>query len=193
MNWLSRFLHIKPANKTLCFQIGRGKVRQDLVRLLRDWQRFGIRDVTFDRETNIINAGVDKNNRKYTSPLCPSLLFSEWRLEDWRFDVEVMELDSILRCNAAFLLVSTSTLWWCPANLLTTIDLKIKPVSFVIELFVVLENGHRASLCLARFTQTRGAASSFRKVVDIVEDVCRARCMLVEDTEKQAAMMEVLD
>jgi serine/threonine-protein kinase HSL1 (negative regulator of Swe1 kinase) len=30
-------------------------------------------------------------------------------------------------------------------------------------------------------------------VVDIVEDVCRARCMLVEDTEKQAAMMEVLD
>jgi serine/threonine-protein kinase HSL1 (negative regulator of Swe1 kinase) len=111
MNWLSRFLHIKPANKILCFQIGRGKVRQDLVRLLRDWQRFGIRDVTFDRETNIINAGVDKYNRKYTSPLCPSFLFSEWRLEDWRFDVEVLELDLILRCNAAFLLISTSTLW----------------------------------------------------------------------------------
>ncbi|KAH8730462.1 serine/threonine-protein kinase-like protein GIN4 [Phaeosphaeriaceae sp. PMI808] len=134
LNWLSRFLHIKPANITLCFHIGRGKVRQDLVNLLRDWQRFGIRDVTFDRETNIINARVDKNNH-----------------------------------------------------------LKIKPVSFVIELFVVLEHGHRANLCLARFTQTRGAASSFRKVVDIIEDVCRARCILVEDIEKQAAMMEVLD
>jgi hypothetical protein len=73
------------------------------------------------------------------------------------------------------------------------LDLKLKPVSFVIELFVVLEHGQRANLCLARFTQTRGAASSFRKVVDIVEDVCRARCMLIEDTEKQAAMMEVLD
>ncbi|KAL5114830.1 serine/threonine-protein kinase gin4 [Pleosporales sp. CAS-2024a] len=134
MNWLSRFLHIKPASKTLCYDVGRGKVRQDLVRLLRDWQRFGIRNVTFDRETNVINARVDKNNH-----------------------------------------------------------LKIKPVSFVIELFVVLEHGQRANLCLARFTQTRGAASSFRKVVDIVEDVFRARCMLIENAEKQAAMMEVLD
>ena len=68
MNWLSRFLHIKPATKTLCFHVGRGKVRQDLVRLFRDWQRFGVRDVTFDRKTNIINARVDKVNRKYLPP-----------------------------------------------------------------------------------------------------------------------------
>jgi serine/threonine-protein kinase HSL1 (negative regulator of Swe1 kinase) len=72
-------------------------------------------------------------------------------------------------------------------------DLKIKPVSLIIELFVVLEHGCRANLCLARFTQTRGAASSFRKVVDVIEDICRARSMLVEDAEKQATMMEVLD
>ncbi|KAL1600076.1 serine/threonine-protein kinase gin4 [Nothophoma quercina] len=134
MNWLSRFLHIKPASKTLCFHVGRGKVRGDLVRLLRDWQRFGVRDVTFDRKANVINARVDKVNH-----------------------------------------------------------LKIKPVSFVVELFVVLEYERRANLCLARFTQTRGAASSFRKVVDIIEDVCRAKSMLVEDPEKQATMMEVLD
>ncbi|KAF2655256.1 Pkinase-domain-containing protein [Lophiostoma macrostomum CBS 122681] len=132
-NWLSRFLHIKPATGVLCFQIGRGKVRQDLVRLLRDWQRFGVRDVNFDRDSNIINARIDKNNH-----------------------------------------------------------LKIKPVSFVIELFVVLEHGRRASLCIARFTQTKGAASSFRKVIDIIDDVCRARCILVEDQEKKDAMCEVL-
>jgi serine/threonine-protein kinase HSL1, negative regulator of Swe1 kinase len=70
--------------------------------------------------------------------------------------------------------------------------LKIKPVSFVIELFVVLEHGRRASLCIARFTQTKGAASSFRKVIDIIDDVCRARCILVEDQEKKDAMCEVL-
>ncbi|KAH7562000.1 hypothetical protein BM1_03104 [Bipolaris maydis] len=134
MNWLSRFLHIKPTSKTLCLQVGRGKVRQDFVRLLRDWQRFGIQDVALDRKSNSISARVDKNNH-----------------------------------------------------------LKIKPVSFVIELFVVLEHGRRANLCLARFIQTRGAASSFRKVVDIIEDICRARCMLVEDEQKKASMMEVLD
>jgi serine/threonine-protein kinase HSL1 (negative regulator of Swe1 kinase) len=101
MNWLSRFLHIKPANKTLCFHIGRGKVRQDLVRLLRDWQRFGVRDVEFNRETNVINARIDKNNRKYT---CSShLVFSAWQLQDWHFEVEVLECDWFLRCNTAFL------------------------------------------------------------------------------------------
>ena len=73
------------------------------------------------------------------------------------------------------------------------VDLKMKPVAFVIELYVVLEHGRRANLCLARFTQTHGAASSFRKVVDIVEDVCRSRSMLVEDEEKKVSMMEVLE
>jgi serine/threonine-protein kinase HSL1 (negative regulator of Swe1 kinase) len=102
MNWLSRFLHIKPATKTLCFHIGRGKVRQDLVRLLRDWQRFGIRDVTFDRDSNVINARVDKNNRKHTFSSRSNFLFSAWHLQDFRFEVEVLEVERILRCNAAF-------------------------------------------------------------------------------------------
>ncbi|KAF2263474.1 Pkinase-domain-containing protein [Lojkania enalia] len=133
-NWLSRFLHIKPASKVLCFQLRRGRVRGDLVRLLRRWQRFGVRDVTYDRTTNVINARVDKNNH-----------------------------------------------------------LKIKPVSLVIELFVVLEHGRNANLTLVRFTQTRGAASSFRRVVDVVEDVCRSSSMLVEDEEKRAAMCEILE
>jgi serine/threonine-protein kinase HSL1 (negative regulator of Swe1 kinase) len=71
--------------------------------------------------------------------------------------------------------------------------LKIKPVSLVIELFVVLESGRRANLCLARFTQTKGAASSFKKVVDIVEDVCRSRSLLVEDEAKKNDICAVLD
>ena len=88
VNWFSRFLRIKPANKVLCFQIGRGKVRQEIVRLLRDWQHFGVKDVTFDRPTNSINARVDKNNRKYTR-----LLFSAWSLEGHaRFDLHLDQL-----------------------------------------------------------------------------------------------------
>lgn len=56
----------------------------------------------------------------------------------------------------------------------------------------MLEHGRRAQLCLVRLTQTRGAASSFRKVVDIIEDVFQAKGMLVEDEEKRRAMCEVL-
>jgi hypothetical protein len=95
MNWLSRFLHIKPANKTLCFQIGRGKARQDLIRLLRDWQRFGVHDVSLDRETNTINSRIDKSNRKYTP-----FPFSEWHLHGWRFKVGLLDVEFVLRCNA---------------------------------------------------------------------------------------------
>lgn len=93
-NWLSRFLHIKPANAILCFQIGRGKVRQDLVRLLRDWQRFGVRDVNFDRESNIINARIDKNNRKYTQ-----FIMSGWTSSDHLVFLDLLEIRSICSCK----------------------------------------------------------------------------------------------
>lgn len=73
MNWLSRILRIKPASQVLCFRIGRGKVRNDLVRLLRDWKRFGVRDVAFHREANTITARIDKTNRK--SPMYSFTLY----------------------------------------------------------------------------------------------------------------------
>lgn len=63
-NWLARVLHIKPASRVVCFQIGRGRVRQELVRLLREWKKYGVRDVSFDRQTNIVAARVDKVNCK---------------------------------------------------------------------------------------------------------------------------------
>lgn len=65
-------------------------------------------------------------------------------------------------------------------------------MSIVAELFVVLEHGRRAQLAIARFTQARGAASSFRKVMDVIEDVMTAKGMLVEDEEKTADMMQIL-
>src|SRR5690349_21627251 len=65
VNWLSRFLHTKPASAVLCLRVGRGKVRQDFARLLRDWQRFGVEDVSVNRASNSINARIDKQNRKY--------------------------------------------------------------------------------------------------------------------------------
>ncbi|KAF2083227.1 Pkinase-domain-containing protein [Saccharata proteae CBS 121410] len=132
-NWLARFLHIKPASHLMCFQIGRGRARQELVRILREWRKYGIRDITFDRSANIVRASVDKENH-----------------------------------------------------------LKLKPVTFVAELFVVLEHGRRAQLCIVRFTQVRGAASSFRRVVHILDDLYTTKGLLVEDEDRKKAMCEVL-
>ena len=70
--------------------------------------------------------------------------------------------------------------------------LGIKPVSFRVELFVVLQNGRKVGLSLGRWTQTRGAASSFRRVVGVVEEVLRERGVLVEEEEKWKELEGIL-
>ena len=132
-SWFARFFNIKPAVKVLCFSIPRGRARQELIILFKEWQRHGIRDLEYSRETNTITARVDKNN-----------------------------------------------------------SLEIKPVTFRIEMFVVLEHGRKVGLSIARFLQVKGAASGFRKVIEVVDGVMRGRSWLVEDEEKWRALCEVV-
>ena len=78
------------------------------------------------------------------------------------------------------------------SKLLTVLVLKIKAVHFTAELFAVLQHGQRANLCIARFTQTRGAASSFQKVVETLQMVLMAKGLLIEDEETWNEMCETL-
>ncbi len=132
-SWFARFFHIKPASKVVCFSIPRGRARQELVILLREWQRHGVQKLQYSRDTNSISASVGKHNA-----------------------------------------------------------LDIKPVSFRIELFVVLEHGRKVGLSIARFVQTKGAASGFKRVIEVVDGVMRGRGWLVEDEEKWRALSEVV-
>lgn len=132
-SWFARFFHIKPAAKIICFSIPRGRARQELVLLLKEWQRHGVRDLQSSHETNTITARVDKQN-----------------------------------------------------------SLDIKPVTFRIEMFVVLEHGRKVGLSIARFVQVKGAASGFKRVLDVVDGVMRGRGWLVEDEEKWKALCEVV-
>ena len=153
-NWLARFLKIKPASRIVCFGIARGRARQEIVRLLRSWQRFGMRDVLYDRERNLISARLAPSNCKSSLP-------------------------NVLHIMAQ------------RAHCLTS-DLGIKEVAFYIELFVVLEYGRRAHLCLARVTQRKGAASSFRQIVDNIENRMRDRGLLVENQRRKNEMQAIL-
>ena len=69
--------------------------------------------------------------------------------------------------------------------LMTASDLRLKPVHFHARLFTVLEHGHKCRLSVARFTQERGAASSFYKVVDTLEAVLKERELTVEDQARK--------
>ncbi len=74
-----------------------------------------------------------------------------------------------------------------------SLALHIRPVSFAIETFTVLERGRKANLALARFTQEKGAKSSFDRVVKTMEKVLGERGLLVEDVGKARGMRSVLE
>lgn len=68
-SWFARFLNIKPASKLLCFSIPRGRARQEIVLLLKEWQRHGVRDLEHSREHNRIYARIDKVNTLDIKPV----------------------------------------------------------------------------------------------------------------------------
>jgi len=74
-----------------------------------------------------------------------------------------------------------------------TNHLNMKEVSFAGEVMTVIEHGKRAHLSIARFTQERGAASSFHKVVGTLENVLKLRGMLITDERKKRMMIKTLN
>ena len=87
----------------------------------------------------------------------------------------------------------------CPINLpeegLTDIsaDLNLKEVAFAAEIMTVIEHGKRQPLSIIRFTQERGAASSFHRVADTIKMVFDSRHLLVADRSKQKMMIKTLN
>ena len=61
-NWLARLFHFKPATSYLCFEISRRRARQEISSLLRDWRKYGIRDIEVDKSRHIVFARVGAKN-----------------------------------------------------------------------------------------------------------------------------------
>lgn len=66
-NWLARLLRIKPAVRVLCFQVSKVRTRREVAGVLRDWRKFGMRDIVVDRKAGRVFARVDVKNCKYLS------------------------------------------------------------------------------------------------------------------------------
>lgn len=125
----------------MCFQVSKVRARREIASLLREWRKYGIRDIVVDKNTSRIWAKVARVNCKFSSYL----------------------------------------LFFRKSHLISVPALHIPPLSFAIELFTVLHLGRKANLSIARFTQEKGAKSSFEKVVAAVEGVLRARGLVIED------------
>ncbi|TLS22057.1 uncharacterized protein PpBr36_09212 [Pyricularia pennisetigena] len=133
-NWLARLFRVKPATRAVCLSISRRRARQEVAILLRDWRKYGIRDVEVDKKRNVVFARLSSKNH-----------------------------------------------------------LNIKEVAFACEIITVIEHGKRNHLSIIRFTQEKGAASSFQRVVDTMRDVLGNRNLLVTDKSKAKMMIKTLN
>ncbi|OTA61429.1 Pkinase-domain-containing protein, partial [Hypoxylon sp. EC38] len=71
--------------------------------------------------------------------------------------------------------------------------LNLREASFAAEIMTVVEHGRRNHLSVVRFTQERGAASTFHKVVDTMDAVFGSRGLLITDKHKAKIMVKMLD
>jgi serine/threonine-protein kinase HSL1 (negative regulator of Swe1 kinase) len=69
----------------------------------------------------------------------------------------------------------------------------MKEVAFACEILTVIEHGKRSHLSIARFTQEKGAASSFYRVVETLQNVLKSRGMLVSDERKKRMIIKTLN
>ncbi|OAX81148.1 CAMK/CAMKL/GIN4 protein kinase [Emergomyces africanus] len=68
-NWFTRFFHVKPATKTLAFQVSKVRARKEVVKILHEWKKYGMQNVHFDKENNIVRGRVAEVNFLRLSPV----------------------------------------------------------------------------------------------------------------------------
>ncbi|KAH8684631.1 hypothetical protein BGZ60DRAFT_548313 [Tricladium varicosporioides] len=132
-NWLAKLFKVKPNARFICFSVSKRRARQEITTILREWKRYGIKDIQIDKQRNIVFGKVGAKN-----------------------------------------------------------FLDMREVAFAGEIMTVVEHGKRSHLSIARFTQERGAASSFQKVVETLESVLKCRGMLVADERKKRMMIKTM-
>lgn len=64
-NWLARLFRVKPATDHICMTISRRRARQEVTILLREWRKYGIRDIQVDKQRNIVFARIAAKNCKW--------------------------------------------------------------------------------------------------------------------------------
>ncbi|KAG5293237.1 serine/threonine-protein kinase [Histoplasma capsulatum G186AR] len=61
-NWFARFFHIKPASKTLAFKVSKLRAIKEVVKILHEWNKYGMEDVYLDRANSIVTGRVAELN-----------------------------------------------------------------------------------------------------------------------------------
>lgn len=63
----------------------------------------------------------------------------------------------------------------------------------MVAVYTILERGEEADLALVKFTQERGAASTFYRVVAFMESVLEEANLILTDSEKHKKIIDSVD
>jgi serine/threonine-protein kinase HSL1, negative regulator of Swe1 kinase len=64
-NWFAKFFHVKPATKLITLSVTKARARKEIVKVLKDWRKYGLRDVVIEKRTgcgDLIRGRVDDMN-----------------------------------------------------------------------------------------------------------------------------------
>lgn len=64
-NWLTRLFRVKPVTSYLCVTLPSKRTRQEVVILLREWRRYGMRNLQVDKQRNIVFGRLGAKNCKH--------------------------------------------------------------------------------------------------------------------------------
>lgn len=62
--WIARLFHVKPATKYICFSVSNRRACQEIANLLRDWRKYGARDIVVDKDRTMVFGSVGAKNCK---------------------------------------------------------------------------------------------------------------------------------
>ncbi|TWU77064.1 hypothetical protein ED733_007968 [Metarhizium rileyi] len=103
-----------------------------------------------------------------------AILLREWRL----YGIRGIQVDK--QRNVVF------------ARLGAKNHLGLREVEFAAEMITVIEHGKKQPLCIVRFTQERGAASTLHRIVNTMKVMFGSRHLLVTNKNKRKMMIETL-
>ena len=63
-NWLTRLFRVKPATGYICLTLPQKRARQEIATLLREWRRYGMKDIQVDKKRDIVFARLGAKNRE---------------------------------------------------------------------------------------------------------------------------------
>lgn len=63
-NWFMKIFNIKPASKVIALNVSKSRARKEILKILREWKKYGMENVRFDKRSNVIRGRVGELNCK---------------------------------------------------------------------------------------------------------------------------------